>query len=80
MRERMSNVLAKLEADKFTEFASFFSPEEGRRGVVVTFLALLELLKAHLIELVQSEPFAPIYVSPAKGNTVMALMTLAGLG
>lgn len=68
VRERMSHVLAKLSTDRFTEFTSFFTPEEGRRGVVVTFLALLELLKNHLIELVQSEPFAPIYVSPAKGT------------
>jgi segregation and condensation protein A len=67
VRERMSQVLSKLEPNKFTEFTSLFTAEEGRLGVVVSFLAVLELLKAHLIELVQAEPFAPIYVSPAGG-------------
>jgi segregation and condensation protein A len=65
VRERMSNVLAALQPGQFTEFGALFTVEEGRRGVVVTLLALLELLKGHLIELVQAEPFAPIYVSAA---------------
>jgi len=65
VRERMSNVLAALKADSFTEFTSLFTIEEGRRGVVVTFMAVLELLKETLIDLVQSEPFAPIYVKAA---------------
>ncbi|MBD3619144.1 MAG: segregation/condensation protein A [Chromatiales bacterium] len=65
VRERMSQVLSKLEPNKFIEFTTLFTAEEGRLGVVVSFLAVLELLKAHLIELVQAEPFAPIYVSPA---------------
>lgn len=64
IRERMSRVLERL-GDDFIEFTGFFSPEEGRRGVVVTLLALLELLKEHLIELVQNEPFTPIYVKRA---------------
>ena len=65
VRERMSNVLATLNAESFTEFTSLFKIEEGRRGVVVTFMAVLELLKETLIDLVQSEPFAPIYVKAA---------------
>ena len=65
VRERMSQVLSKLEPNKFIEFTTLFTAEEGRLGVVVSFLAVLELLKAHLIELVQAEPFAPIYISPA---------------
>ena len=65
VRERMSNVLASLSADSFTEFTSLFTIEEGRRGVVVTFMAVLELLKETLIDLVQSEHFAPIYVKAA---------------
>ena len=47
------------------EFNRFFNLDEGRSGVIVTFLALLELIKEHVIELVQSESFAPIYVKPA---------------
>ena len=49
----------------FTDFVTLFNVEEGRRGVVVTFMAVLELLKEHMIDLVQSEPFAPIYVKAA---------------
>jgi len=65
IRERMSNVLAVLDTEAFTDFVTLFKVEEGRRGVVVTFMALLELLKETLIDLVQSEPFAPIYVKAA---------------
>ena len=39
-----------------------FNADEGRLGVVVTFLALLELAKEHLLEIMQSEPLAPIYL------------------
>ena len=72
VRERMSNVLAMLNADTFTEFAALFNVEEGRRGVVVTFMAILELLKEHMIDLVQAEPFAPIYVKSASGSLAHA--------
>ncbi len=65
VRERMSNILSTLEPDKFTEFTAMFTPEEGRRGVVVTLLAILELLKESLIEMVQNEPFGPIHVKAA---------------
>ncbi len=62
VRERMSAVLLAVKGDAFTEFACLFRPEEGRMGVVVTLLALLELVREHLVELVQSDAFAPIYV------------------
>jgi segregation and condensation protein A len=62
VRERMSHVLSALDADHFTEFVSLFRVEEGRRGVVVTLLAVLELIKESLIELIQPEPFGAIYV------------------
>lgn len=65
IRERMSRVLGMLNVEDFVEFNRFFDIEEGRSGVIVTFLALLELIKEHVIELVQSEHFAPIYVKPA---------------
>ncbi|MEJ2061004.1 MAG: ScpA family protein [Gammaproteobacteria bacterium] len=67
VRERMTQVLSRLNTDGFTDFQHLFDPEEGRGGVVVTFLAILELLKGHLIDCVQSEPYAPIYVKPASG-------------
>ena len=62
VRQRMSDVLAGLQQGNFHEFSSLFTPAEGRRGVVVTFLAVLELLKQELIELVQAEAFGPIHV------------------
>jgi len=62
VRDRMVIVLNKISADRFTSFGDFFDISEGRMGVVVSFLAILELLKESLIELVQSEPYAPIYI------------------
>ncbi len=64
VRERMSIVLSQLKRDEYTEFKSFFVVEEGRMGVVVSFLAILELVKESLIVLVQNEAYAPIYVKP----------------
>ena len=62
LRERMSLVLERVQAGGFVGFTELFSFQEGRAGVVVTFLAVLELIKASTLELVQSEPFAPIHV------------------
>ena len=62
VRDRMVIVLNKISADRFTSFEEFFEVDEGRMGVVVSFLAILELLKESLIELVQSEAYAPIYI------------------
>lgn len=62
VRERMSDVLGQLGGDKFTEFSTLFSPEEGRLGLVVTFLAILELIKESLIELIQTDPYEPIHI------------------
>jgi segregation and condensation protein A len=70
VRERMSNVLSGIGTDKFTDFGELFTPEEGRSGVVVTLLAILELLKGHLIEMVQNEPYGPIYVKAASSDKV----------
>jgi segregation and condensation protein A len=62
VRNRMSDVLKALEDGGFHRFEQLFNPDEGRLGVVVTFLALLELAKEHLIEIMQGEPLAPIYL------------------
>jgi len=61
-RERMSQVLERLKGGGFVPFVELFAVEEGRLGVVVTFMAVLELIKESLVELVQNEPFAPIHV------------------
>ena len=62
VRQRMGEVLGKLSATTFTEFSTLFVAEEGRLGVVVNFLAILELAKERLIEIVQEDPLAAIYV------------------
>jgi len=62
VRERMTHILTKLSGDRFIAFTDFFNISEGRMGVVVTFIAVLELFRNSVIELVQSEPFAPIHI------------------
>ena len=64
IRERMTFVLSKLDGDHFVEFQSLFTFKEGRLGVVVTLMAVLELLKLKVIDMVQAEAFAPIYLKP----------------
>ena len=62
VRQRMSDVLAVLSREDFTRFTTLFEADEGKMGVTVTFLALLELLKESLVEVVQTEPFGPIHL------------------
>lgn len=62
-RERMTQVLDRLSgATQFVPFVSLFNAKEGRLGVVVTFLAIMELIKESLVEIVQTESFGPIHV------------------
>ncbi len=72
VRQRMSDVLSALGGGGFVDFRSLFRLEDGRAGVVVTLLATLELLKEHLIEAVQSEPFAPIWLQAVEGARAYA--------
>jgi len=68
VRERMTRVLDRIgamEAEGFATFESLFDIEEGRMGLVVTFLAVLELLKESLIIIVQQQPFDPIHIKAA---------------
>ncbi len=61
-REKMSNILASLSSNDFVSLTSLLSREEGRLGVVVTFLAIMELMKDALIEIVQTDSFGPIHL------------------
>ncbi|WP_027706008.1 segregation and condensation protein A [Zymobacter palmae] len=61
-RERMTMIMTRLSSEQFTPFEALFTLEEGRAGVVVTFMALLELAKERLIEIVQNEPLSPLHV------------------
>ena len=72
VRERMSMVLEQVQRAGFVEFPALFTLREGRQGVVVTLLALLELLRESLVDLVQAKPFGPIHVRAAGGDAVGA--------
>lgn len=65
VRERMTEILAKVDSETFINFESLFNLKEGRTGLVVTFVAILELMKEALIVMVQQDPFAPIHVKAA---------------
>lgn len=62
VRQRMSEILTRLKSSGFTGFADLFDAEEGRMGVAVTFIAVLELLRESVIEVVQSEQYAPLHI------------------
>lgn len=62
VRERMTIILDALKGSDFVEFSSLFTLTEGRQGVIVTFLAMLELLKHNLLEFVQTTAFGPIHL------------------
>jgi segregation and condensation protein A len=66
VRERMSNILLTLQAERYVDFVRLFDPTEGKMGVTVTFLAILELLKESLIDVIQAEPYGPIHVRAAE--------------
>lgn len=65
VRQRMSEILTRIKANSFTAFVDLFDPEEGRMGVAVTFIAILELLRESAIEVIQAEAFAPLHVRAA---------------
>ena len=65
VRQRMSEILTRIKANAFTGFGDLFDPEEGRMGVAVTFIALLELLRESVIEVVQADAYAPLHVRAA---------------
>lgn len=67
VRERMSQILDALEDTGFTEFSQLFDPREGRPGLAVTFLALLELIKDATVDVVQNELYGPIYLRASAG-------------
>ncbi|HKQ80969.1 MAG TPA: ScpA family protein [Steroidobacteraceae bacterium] len=75
VRQRMSDVLSALGQQAFIDFTTLFRAEEGRMGVTVTFIALLELMREGLIEIVQAEPYAPIHVRSAQGRQKLSVVT-----
>ncbi len=65
VRQRMSEILTRIKVKAFTDFGDLFDAEEGRMGVAVTFIALLELLRESVIEVVQSNQYAPLHIRAA---------------
>ncbi len=65
VRQRMSEILSRIKANRFTGFSDLFDKEEGRMGVAVTFIAILELMRESVVEVVQSEAYAPLHVRAA---------------
>jgi segregation and condensation protein A len=66
----MSHIINQLRDNPFMKFQQLFDPDEGRMGVVVSFLALMELTRERLVDLVQNEPFGQIYIkSPEEMST-----------
>src|ERR1700722_17492003 len=75
VRQRMTEVLSSLTASAFVDFVHLFRADEGRRGVTVTFVAILELLREGLVEIVQSEAYGPLHVrlgNPARHLKLVA--------
>lgn len=69
VRERMTAMLARVNAaSRFLPLEEFFSPQEGKHGIIVSFLALLELHREGLVDLVQHRAYAPIYLRAAGGS------------
>ena len=65
MRERMTSILSRLQNQDYLRFEELFTHAEGRLGVVVTFIALLELFRDDMLVVVQTEPLAPIHIKRA---------------
>ncbi len=74
VRARMGDILSSLEQSSFVEFIRLFRPEEGRMGITVTFVAILELVREGLIDIVQSEPFAPLHVRSAAPSRTLRIV------
>lgn len=72
VRQRMSEILTRIKAGAFAPFSDLFDPEEGRMGVAVTFIAILELLRESTIEVAQAEAYAPLHVRASSSVRLVA--------
>ena len=65
VRERMNAILEMLEKQESVNFVELFEPACHRLVIIVTFLALLELMRLRTARVFQMEHFGPILVSRA---------------
>ena len=70
VRERMTAIIDRLRESPWLEFHQFFTVKEGRMGVVVTFLALMELTRERIVDIIQNEPLGRIYVKTPDARAV----------
>jgi segregation and condensation protein A len=75
VRSRMGDILATLEHSSFVDFGQLFDADEGRMGITVTFVAILELVREGLIDIVQAEPFAPLHVRAAGPSRTLRIVS-----
>jgi segregation and condensation protein A len=68
VRERMTRILARVSTGSGASFVDIIDPAEGRMGVVVCLLAVLELVKGSMVELAQDAPFAPLIIAVARAR------------
>lgn len=68
VREKMTRILERIQTNRFMRFEDLLAGEEGRLGLVVSFMAILELVRDNMLVVVQNEPFAPIHVKSAEGE------------
>jgi segregation and condensation protein A len=71
VRERMGSILLALQSGQFVEFSRLFAPEEGRAGVTVSFIAILELAREGLIDWAQTEAFGALHVHRAMADRTL---------
>ena len=69
VREKMTMILSQISSDAYTDFIQLFDVTQGRMGVVVTFMGVMELIKESLIEIIQQEPYGPIHVKASGSMT-----------
>ena len=72
VRERMTSIVDRLRRNPYLEFQFFFTVEEGRMGVVVTFLAMMELTRERVIDIIQNEPMGQIYLKLPEASATAA--------
>jgi segregation and condensation protein A len=79
VRARMSDILAQLDKASFLDFTRLFRPEEGRMGVTVTFVAILELVREGLMDIVQTEVYGSLHVRAAGPQRGLRLVDDTGM-
>lgn len=68
VREKMTRILERIQASRFMRFEDLLSLDEGKLGLVVSFMAILELVRDDMLVVVQNEPFAPIHLKSVEGE------------